>query len=53
VACINVIALPDSYRGRRFDGCYHCLTRNPPHIKSGGCWTAWRAKSREWRLISP
>lgn len=51
VLCIVVAQLPATYRGRKFDGCYHCLDRNPPHVKSGGCWTAWRAKEREWRII--
>jgi hypothetical protein len=26
-----------NYSGMRFDGCYHCGDRNPPHVKSGGC----------------
>lgn len=51
VCCIVVDRLPASYRGRVFQGCYHCRDRNPPHVKSGGCWTAWKAKSREWRII--
>jgi hypothetical protein len=51
VVCIVVKELPPTYKGRRFNGCYHCLDRNLPHIKSGGCWTAWRAKRREWVII--
>lgn len=52
---VNVVVrdLPASYKGRRFPGCYHCHTRVPLHTKSGGCWTAWKAKRREWRIIGP
>ena len=35
--CIVVAKLPDSYRGMRFEFCYHC--KSGDHIKSGGCWT--------------
>ncbi len=42
-------ALPPGW-GR--GGCYHCWDRNPPHVKSGGCWTAWKARERKWRIIS-
>ncbi len=52
VACVVVAELPPTYRGRRFNGCYHCLDRNPVHVKSGGCWTAWKAPDREWRIIA-
>lgn len=51
VICVVVDALPPTYRGRRFDICYHCGKRNPPHVKSGGCWTAWRCPSREWVIV--
>lgn len=51
VLCIVVKELPVTYKGMRFADCYHCKGRNPPHIKSGGCWTAWRAARREWRII--
>lgn len=40
--------------GARPDGspyCYHCGARNPTHVKSGGCWTAWKAKRREWVFV--
>lgn len=43
VACIVVKTLPPTYRGRRFDVCYH---HDPPatdHVKSGGCWTMRQA----------
>jgi hypothetical protein len=42
---------PPNFKGKRFPDCYHCKDRNPPHIKSGGCWTAWRCKKRIWRII--
>lgn len=51
VVCIVVRELPATYRGRRFLACYHCKERTPTHVKSGGCWTAWRAKAREWRIV--
>lgn len=35
----------------KFTPCYHCGDRNPPHVKSGGCWTAWKCKEREWIFI--
>jgi hypothetical protein len=40
---INIVVteLPETYKGRRFDYCYHCHTDT--HIKSGGCWTAKHA----------
>ena len=34
---------PDYYEGRRFKSCYHCNSNN--HVKSGGCWTAMKARS--------
>ncbi len=50
---IVVRTLPDTYRGRRFEKCYHCHTSD--HVKSGGCWTAKYAQSigREaiWHVI--
>jgi hypothetical protein len=40
---------PYDYVGMQFDVCYHCLkwhNRNikafPRHVKSGGCWTAYK-----------
>ena len=42
--CIVVDEYPAGYEGMRFDQCYHCLDRRPFHIKSGGCWTALKAK---------
>jgi len=54
VIVIVARVLPDEYRGRRFDGCYHCEKhgRTYNHIKSGACWTAFKAlefeKQAEW-----
>ena len=53
VACISVTQYISTYRGRRFPTCYHCKERNPPHVKGGGCWTAWQAKAREFVFIEP
>lgn len=45
VHCIAVDFLPMRYTGMQFATCYHCVEyNNPPHIKSGGCWTMHRAK---------
>lgn len=49
VHCIVVAALPPGYSGRRFLYCYHC--RRDDHVKSGGCWTAFRCQRREWHVI--
>lgn len=51
VVCIVVRELPADFHGMRFSGCYHCKGRNPEHVKSGGCWTAWKCKDREWVII--
>lgn len=50
VHCIVVNKLPLSYKGMRFTSCYHCGTKE--HIKSGGCWTAKRAKQAQWHIIN-
>jgi len=49
VHCIVVAEYPKNYVGRRFDWCYHCDTDT--HIKSGGCWTAKRARKAKWHII--
>src|SRR3990172_1675336 len=49
VHCIVVAEYPVDYSGMRFDYCYHCHTRD--HIKSGGCWTAKRAKKDVFHII--
>ncbi|MDD5304316.1 MAG: hypothetical protein PHS14_14555 [Elusimicrobia bacterium] len=46
VLVVVVAQLPDTFSGMRFESCYHCRERKPPHVKSGGCWTAWQA----WKL---
>lgn len=51
VLCVTLRELPPGYRGMRFDGCYHCGDLNPPHVKSGGCWTAWHCPYRSWAII--
>jgi len=47
VVCISVDKLPEEYEGMRFPNCYHCISHGlyTPHVKSGGCWTMWYAKS--------
>jgi hypothetical protein len=49
VHCIVVKEYPEDYVGRIFNYCYHCKTSD--HIKSGGCWTAKRAKEAQWHII--
>lgn len=53
--CLVVRDYPAGYTGAmKFGGCYHCVKRvgGPgPHVKSGGCWTAWRAKNRAWWIL--
>ena len=51
VVCVSVRDYPLTYVGRRFPSCYHCKGRVEPHVKGGGCWTAWKCPSREWRII--
>ena len=46
IHCIVVKMLPPGYKGMRFTSCYHCHTDT--HVKSGGCWTAKRAKQARW-----
>lgn len=51
--CITLKQLPDSFKGMRFDYCYHCHTKD--HVKSGGCWTVKYAqgmgKKGFWHVI--
>lgn len=42
VHSLVVDALPATYTGMRFKLCYHC--NKTDHVKSGGCWTAKRAR---------
>ena len=60
VYVIVVDDYPPDYKWRRMlrDGkpyCYHCADRNRSHVKSGGCWTGWKAmemgKEVEWIII--
>jgi hypothetical protein len=51
VLCIVVKDFPPGFDGKRFPYCYHCKEERPPHIKSGGCWTAMRAPEGIWRII--
>ena len=41
VYCVTVDKLPSTYKGMKFDYCYHCKTDT--HVKSGGCWTMKQA----------
>jgi len=52
VLCVTLAVLPPTYDGPDYGPCYHCRGRNPPHVKSGGCWTAWKCKERAWEIIS-
>jgi hypothetical protein len=49
VHCLVVHRLPADYQGMRFSSCYHCKTDG--HTKSGGCWTARKAKIGVWHVI--
>lgn len=51
VVCVVVRDYPAEYLGMRFPLCYHCRERNPPHVKSGGCFTAWRCEKRKWIIV--
>lgn len=56
VVCVVVRELPTTYKGMTFGVCYHCARhphteQPPPHVKSGGCWTAWQCAHREWVII--
>ena len=55
---ILVTEYPPDFDGMRFKACYHCKDRIPEHVKSGGCWTAWKAYTRSgapphWWIINP
>jgi hypothetical protein len=58
VLVVVVRELPAGYTGMRFGdggtdgaGCYHCLGRNPRHVKSGACFTAWHCRRHEWAIL--
>ena len=40
-----------TYNGKRFNGCRHCATARPAHVRSGGCWTAMRCARSAWEII--
>lgn len=63
VLVMTVDQLPDTFKGLKFSGCYHCRPHDymcggqkiEPHVKSGACWTAWQAvkmgKKAVWQVI--
>lgn len=51
VHCLVVRELPDSFVGLEHAGCYHCKGRIGPHVKSGGCWTAWQCPVHQWWIL--
>lgn len=54
VLCVVVKELPEGFDGMKFNCCYHCLKHSnppPPHVKSGGCWTAWQCKRQAWIVV--
>lgn len=55
VHCIVVRELPSQwspvYGHIAFTSCYHCKGRISPHVKSGGCWTAWRCPQHQWWIL--
>lgn len=59
VVCITVDKLPPDFKGMKFGFCYHCAKNGhgdgKNHVKSGGCWTAIKAKKMgkeaEWITI--
>lgn len=60
VHVIVVDTYPANYKGMKFEGCYHCAKHpemKAPHIKSGACWTGWKAvamgKQLRYHIIHP
>lgn len=56
VLCVVVRELPPGFAGWHPGlGCYHCAKHDyaapPQHIKSGGCWTAWKCKNQRWAIV--
>ena len=56
VLCIVLAHSAMAAGGKDWGGgiCYHCArntTDFQPHVKSGGCWTAWKCVRHKWRLI--
>src|SRR3990172_2501766 len=54
VVCVVVRDYPPGFQGQRFETCYHCEQhgQDEPHVKSGGCWTAWKGRERAWITVS-
>lgn len=54
VHVILVDKYPPGYAGMRFETCYHCdkhLGKVPDHVKSGGCWTAWKSRHPIFHVV--
>ncbi len=53
VAVVTLREAPPWLRGEgvRLEECYHCGIERPRHVRSGGCWTAKRAKRAEWVIL--
>lgn len=53
VHVIVVREYPENWTGYRCKECYHC--RSARHVKSGACWTAWKAiamgKEAVWHIV--
>ncbi len=57
VLCVSVDwssqHVPRMYNGPK--SCHHCEKPSrggvPPHVPSGGCWTAWAAARRSWAIV--
>lgn len=42
---------PKGYTGKKYRD-YHCVGKGvPSHVKSGGCWTAWKAYAAGKRVV--
>lgn len=50
---LNIVVdqYPVEFGGMKFNTCYHCISASrqlvmpkEDHVKSGGCWTMWRAQ---------
>ena len=55
VLCVTVDWCPQYNSGMFLSGCRHCDKPSrggvPPHVPSGGCWTAWAAARRSWSIV--
>ncbi len=57
VLCVTVDRSPQ-HAHKMYNGpksCHHCDRPSrggvPPHVPSGGCWTAWAAARRSWSVV--